>query len=105
MYSGHYVAFIKIEDNWYLFDDAKVVKTNPAIVFNQSAYMLFYRKKYVPTPEEILEREKLQKELLEQEERMSQLDVKKNAKSMFVFYTRFYIIVESEILKYCANLM
>lgn len=44
IYSGHYVAFIKLEDNWFLFDDEKVLHIEPSIVMKQNAYMLFYRK-------------------------------------------------------------
>ena len=27
--SGHYYCFIKLKDNWYLFDDSIIEKTNP----------------------------------------------------------------------------
>ena len=40
---GHYNAFCKYDDDWYLIDDESVKKTK---VFNdQSAYILFYSKK------------------------------------------------------------
>jgi ubiquitin C-terminal hydrolase len=41
--SGHYVANVKVEDSWYLINDAHVAFVAEADVLrNQSAYMLFY---------------------------------------------------------------
>jgi len=45
VFSGHYVAFVKIEDVWWLFDDTECVEVDSSLVLKQNAYMLFYQKK------------------------------------------------------------
>lgn len=66
IHAGHYVTFAKVGSKWLLLDDAKVhiivlllllsfyllllmlllqmTEVNPAVVLQQSAYMLFYRR-------------------------------------------------------------
>lgn len=50
MGAGHYVAFVKLDGKWYLFDDKNVYGINEAIVMKQNAYLLFYKKNSVSTP-------------------------------------------------------
>lgn len=40
--SGHYVSYTRDRDEWFLFDDSKVVLSNTAEVLGAEAYMLFY---------------------------------------------------------------
>lgn len=42
MDSGHYVSYARIEDEWFLFDDSKVVLVDEREVLNTEPYMLFY---------------------------------------------------------------
>ena len=43
---GHYTAVCKnIDGNWYDYNDSSCTKTSPKGVVNNSAYVLFYRKK------------------------------------------------------------
>jgi ubiquitin C-terminal hydrolase len=42
---GHYVAYIRIDGTWYLFDDAYVVESDPLTVEHQAAYLLFYERR------------------------------------------------------------
>lgn len=49
MGAGHYVAFSKLDGQWYLFDDKSVYGINESIVMKQNAYILFY-KKNTPQP-------------------------------------------------------
>lgn len=44
MGAGHYVAFAKLDGQWYLFDDKSVYGINESIVMKQNAYILFYKK-------------------------------------------------------------
>lgn len=41
---GHYTAYAKVDNDWYLFDDRSVIKTSPETVCAPSAqpYILFY---------------------------------------------------------------
>lgn len=52
MGAGHYVAFAKLDGQWYLFDDKSVYGINESIVMKQNAYILFYKKNATqqPTP-------------------------------------------------------
>ena len=34
IFSGHYVSFIKVDDSWYLFDDARVLFIFTYILFS-----------------------------------------------------------------------
>lgn len=40
---GHYIAFVKYDECWVMFNDAKVVPTNWDRVSKLQAYILFYR--------------------------------------------------------------
>ena len=40
--SGHYVSYSREGDDWFLFDDSKVVLVNEAEVLAAEAYLLFY---------------------------------------------------------------
>ncbi|KAF2155010.1 cysteine proteinase [Myriangium duriaei CBS 260.36] len=42
MDSGHYVSFSRVYDEWFMFDDSKVVLVDENEVLNSEAYMLFY---------------------------------------------------------------
>mmetsp|Transcript_36036 Transcript_36036/g.112981 ORF Transcript_36036/g.112981 Transcript_36036/m.112981 type:complete len:358 (+) Transcript_36036:119-1192(+) len=42
--AGHYTAFVKSADQWYLVDDEEVTKSSWASVSKATAYMLFYRR-------------------------------------------------------------
>ena len=41
---GHYVAFTKRNQKWYLFNDEEYEVVKEAEALNQEAYLLFYRK-------------------------------------------------------------
>ncbi len=43
--SGHYTALCRNFNNWYEFDDSRVSKVSESDVVNDSAYMLFYKKR------------------------------------------------------------
>ncbi len=46
--SGHYYSQIKINNNWYCFEDSKVFKIGPQIDMNtKEVYTLFYRADYI----------------------------------------------------------
>lgn len=42
MDSGHYVSFSRVYDEWFMFDDSKVVLVEESEVLASEAYMLFY---------------------------------------------------------------
>ena len=42
MDSGHYVSFSRVNDEWFMFDDSKVVLVEDDEVLASEAYMLFY---------------------------------------------------------------
>lgn len=46
VHSGHYVAHIKVNDDWVLFNDEKVVKADAESVKNLKslAYLYFFEK-------------------------------------------------------------
>jgi ubiquitin carboxyl-terminal hydrolase 36/42 len=49
LYSGHYVAFIKIDGCWVLADDRETQKlVNNSILLKQNPYMFFFQKRVVP---------------------------------------------------------
>lgn len=46
--NGHYFCHIKINGNWYIFDDNNVILINDiSKIITNNAYCLFYRKKYI----------------------------------------------------------
>jgi uncharacterized UBP type Zn finger protein len=47
MFGGHYIARCQnFKDNsWYQFDDSRVSKINPNDVVDESAYVLFYKRR------------------------------------------------------------
>lgn len=45
LHGGHYTAKVKVNDNWYDFNDSSVSKTTPEEVVNSKAYVLFYKRK------------------------------------------------------------
>lgn len=45
-YAGHYTSFVKVNGNWYLFDDEEVTQLpNISVVLKQNPYILFYKRK------------------------------------------------------------
>ena len=42
---GHYTANCKTDQGWYNFNDTKVSKIDQSQIFNNSAYLLFYKRK------------------------------------------------------------
>jgi ubiquitin carboxyl-terminal hydrolase 22/27/51 len=40
--SGHYVSYSREGNDWFMFDDSKVVKVSEAEVLAAEAYLLFY---------------------------------------------------------------
>ena len=44
--SGHYYCFIKIESDWYQFNDCNVEKVLKMEFSSDSAYVLIYQKEY-----------------------------------------------------------
>eukprot|EP00026_Physarum_polycephalum_P002218 Phypoly_transcript_02223.p1 GENE.Phypoly_transcript_02223~~Phypoly_transcript_02223.p1 ORF type:complete len:953 (+),score=145.56 Phypoly_transcript_02223:40-2898(+) len=40
--SGHYTAYAKLQDEWFLFDDGRATPINKSDVMTRAAYMLFY---------------------------------------------------------------
>jgi ubiquitin C-terminal hydrolase len=42
---GHYTANCKTDQGWYNFNDSSVHKINESEVFNNSSYLLFYKRK------------------------------------------------------------
>lgn len=40
--SGHYVSYSREGNDWFMFDDSKVVLVNEADVLAAEAYILFY---------------------------------------------------------------
>ena len=41
---GHYVAYIKCGESWYLCDDGFVLEVDEATACAPNAYMLYYRQ-------------------------------------------------------------
>jgi len=41
---GHYTAFVLNKNEWYLFDDINVTKTNESNICTDKAYILFYKR-------------------------------------------------------------
>ena len=42
---GHYVAFVRDRDRWFLCDDRNITEVSPGVVFGQMAYLLFYQRR------------------------------------------------------------
>lgn len=42
MDSGHYISYARVNDEWFMFDDSKVVLVDEGQVLGAEAYMLFY---------------------------------------------------------------
>lgn len=40
--SGHYISYSREGDDWFMFDDSKVVLVSEAEVLGAEAYLLFY---------------------------------------------------------------
>lgn len=40
---GHYTAYVKVNEDWYEFDDSKVRRINRKSLISAAAYILFYR--------------------------------------------------------------
>jgi len=45
--NGHYISYARFEDEWYRFDDDKVIHSNLATCLSSSAYMCFYVKRHL----------------------------------------------------------
>jgi ubiquitin C-terminal hydrolase len=45
LHNGHFVAYVRIDDMWYCFDDASVYRSDPDTVSRQEAYLLFYERR------------------------------------------------------------
>ena len=43
---GHYVAFVKRYNTWYLFNDEKFEIVSERVALGQEAYLLFYKQDY-----------------------------------------------------------
>ncbi|KAK4364631.1 hypothetical protein RND71_015989 [Anisodus tanguticus] len=57
--SGHYYCFIRsAPDEWYKFDDSKVVRVREDFVLSQEAYVLFYAKSGTPWFSDFIELQK-----------------------------------------------
>lgn len=57
--SGHYYTFIRSAPNeWYKFDDSKVVRVREDVVLSQEAYVLFYAKRGTPWFSDFIEGQK-----------------------------------------------
>ncbi|XP_055821079.1 ubiquitin carboxyl-terminal hydrolase 20-like [Solanum dulcamara] len=57
--SGHYYSFIRSAPNeWYKFDDSKVVHVREDYVLSQEAYVLFYAKRGTPWFSDFIEGQK-----------------------------------------------
>lgn len=41
---GHYVAYVKVLNEWYKADDSIVTKVDKREVLNREAYLLFYQQ-------------------------------------------------------------
>ncbi|CAH9101312.1 unnamed protein product [Cuscuta epithymum] len=49
LHSGHYYCFIHASPNeWYMFDDSKVIQVQEDLVMSQAAYVLFYVRQDTP---------------------------------------------------------
>jgi hypothetical protein len=46
--SGHYTSFVKIDNEWYNFDDSIFNICNKENIMNKNAYILFYNNKNKP---------------------------------------------------------
>ena len=68
-WSGHYYAYVKVGDSWYKMDDSHVTRVSEDAVFNQNAYLIFYRKVYD---------EKVQEKKKEKEKESHQNEIKLN---------------------------
>jgi len=44
MKRGHYISYIKVNDNWYCFDDSNISIKDPKLIGNQNVYILLYEK-------------------------------------------------------------
>ena len=42
---GHYVSFVKRNDNWYFCNDEAINSCSESKAINKDAYLLFYRLK------------------------------------------------------------
>ncbi|XP_009765253.1 ubiquitin carboxyl-terminal hydrolase 20-like [Nicotiana sylvestris] len=57
--SGHYYSFIRSAPNeWYKFDDSKVIQVGEDFVLSQEAYVLFYAKRGTPWFSDFIEVQK-----------------------------------------------
>jgi len=45
---GHYIAYCKVGENWFEFNDSKVNKISEEKVLEKEAYIVFYEKVYEP---------------------------------------------------------
>ena len=43
---GHYTANCKTDQGWYNFDDSRASKISESSIFNNNAYLLFYKRKH-----------------------------------------------------------
>ena len=41
---GHYTAYAKHDDDWYLFDDSRIEKVTESKIITKAAYLLFYER-------------------------------------------------------------
>ena len=42
---GHYVAYTKHQEEWWLLDDDRITKVPPETVAKSKAYLLFYKRR------------------------------------------------------------
>jgi len=81
--NGHYTNFARFQEDWYRFDDEKVIPTTLTQCLKSSAYMCFYVKKHLDykpymTPTYVLAREgEIVKERQREREREKELERRK----------------------------
>jgi ubiquitin C-terminal hydrolase len=54
MQNGHYKSFVRVKDDWFLFDDAKVTKVD-GLGFGHEGYMFFYQKCFMDYVDDLYE--------------------------------------------------
>ena len=48
MNGGHYIAICKNDNKWYEFNDSSVSSKSPKSIISNNAYLLFYKKRFLP---------------------------------------------------------
>ena len=91
--SGHYYAYIRVDqDQWYEFNDSRVLKVTLDTVLNSRAYVLFYEKLHNPNTEISVNTTTTSMKIINNKE--SELQTK-NSKNAFIPKSRNYFKLES----------